>query len=52
MKKHTVPMGETVRLGVMPPLAGLVRLYGQEICRAAQIACEEINEQGGAWQAA
>lgn len=31
----------------MPPLSGLVALYGPEIVRAAQIACHEINEQGG-----
>ena len=37
----------TVRLGLMPPLTGLVALYGSEIVRAARIACEEINEQGG-----
>ena len=38
---------QTVRLGLMPPLSGLVELYGQEICWAAQIAVDEINEQGG-----
>ncbi|WP_054774436.1 substrate-binding protein [Methylogaea oryzae] len=31
----------------MPPLTGLVSLYGQEIVWAARIACDEINEQGG-----
>lgn len=31
----------------MPPLTGLVELYGQEIVWAARIACEEINERGG-----
>lgn len=37
----------TVRLGVMPPLTGVVGIYGPEISRAARIACDEINEQGG-----
>lgn len=40
-------MFNTVRLGLMPPLTGLVELYGPEITRAARIACEEINERGG-----
>lgn len=31
----------------MPPLTGLVGMYGPEIVRAAQIACNEINQQGG-----
>ncbi|MBF0615094.1 MAG: EAL domain-containing protein [Magnetococcales bacterium] len=36
-----------VFLGLMPPLTGLVSLYGSEITWAARIACEEINELGG-----
>jgi len=40
-------MPDTIRLGLMPPLTGLVELYGPEITRAARIACEEINERGG-----
>lgn len=36
-----------IRLGLMPPLTGLVEIYGAEISRAAQIACDEINERGG-----
>jgi diguanylate cyclase (GGDEF)-like protein/PAS domain S-box-containing protein len=40
-------MTDTIRLGLMPPLTGLVELYGPEIVRAARIACEEINERGG-----
>ncbi|OAI20694.1 diguanylate cyclase [Methylomonas lenta] len=31
----------------MPPLTGLVSMYGPEIIRAAQIACHEINQRGG-----
>ena len=31
----------------MPPLTGLVAIYGTEIVRAARIAVEEINEHGG-----
>ncbi len=31
----------------MPPLSGVVNIYGPEISRAGQIACDEINEQGG-----
>ena len=38
---------ETVKLGLMPPLTGLVGIYGTEISRAGQIACQEINENGG-----
>ncbi len=37
----------TVRLGLMPPLTGLVEMYGAEITRAGLIACDEINENGG-----
>ena len=37
----------TVKLGLMPPLTGLVGIYGMEIVRAAQIACMEVNENGG-----
>ena len=36
-----------IKLGVMPPLTGLVSIYGEEISRAARIACDEINESGG-----
>ena len=38
---------ETVKLGLMPPLTGLVGIYGTEISHAGQIACQEINENGG-----
>ncbi|MDH5655890.1 MAG: transporter substrate-binding protein [Spirochaetia bacterium] len=38
---------KTIKLGLMPPLTGLVGIYGQEISRAGQIACKEINEAGG-----
>jgi|GEM_PF-2553091 len=37
----------TVRLGLMPPLTGLVEMYGTEIIRAGKIACDEVNESGG-----
>jgi len=37
----------TVKLGLMPPLTGLVELYGKEISWAGRIACDEINEKGG-----
>lgn len=40
-------MSDSVRLGLMPPLTGLVEIYGPEIVWAARIACEEINECGG-----
>lgn len=39
--------GSTVRLGLMPPLSGMVAMYGLEISRAAHIACDEINAGGG-----
>jgi len=38
---------EPIRLGLMPPLTGLVDMYGFEIVCAARIACQEINERGG-----
>jgi len=39
--------GAVVKLGLMPPLSGLVGIYGSEIVHAAQVACQEINENGG-----
>ena len=39
--------GDTIKLGLMPPLTGLVGIYGSEISRAGQIACQEINANGG-----
>ncbi len=38
---------DTIRLGLMSPLTGLVSLYGKEISWAGRIACDEVNEQGG-----
>lgn len=43
MKKNA----ESIRLGLMAPLSGVVGLYGREIVTAAKIACDEINESGG-----
>jgi diguanylate cyclase (GGDEF)-like protein/PAS domain S-box-containing protein len=40
-------MTDSIRLGLLPPLTGLVDIYGPEIVRAARIACDEINEHGG-----
>lgn len=40
-------MNQTIRLGLMAPLSGLVEMYGPEIVWAARIACEEVNELGG-----
>jgi len=40
-------MPDEINLGLMPPLTGLVSLYGEEISRAALIAEREINESGG-----
>lgn len=37
----------SIKLGLMPPLTGLVEMYGAEITRAGQIACDEVNESGG-----
>ncbi len=37
----------TIKLGLMPPLTGIVSLYGNEISQAGKIACEEINQNGG-----
>lgn len=38
---------ETIKLGLMPPITGLVGIYGSEIVHAAQVACQEVNEKGG-----
>lgn len=38
---------DTVKLGLLPPITGIVGLYGEEIVRAAKIAVAEINESGG-----
>ncbi|MFZ4535614.1 ABC transporter substrate-binding protein [Propionivibrio sp.] len=40
-------MINSIRLGLLPPLTGLVEMYGPEIVCAARIACDEINERGG-----
>lgn len=41
-------MGEnTIKLGLMPPLSGIVELYGKEITWAGTIAAAEINTSGG-----
>lgn len=37
----------SIKLGLMPPLTGVVGMYGDEIVRAAQFACQEINDEGG-----
>jgi len=37
----------TIKLGLMPPLTGLVGIYGREIVHAAEIACQQINASGG-----
>lgn len=44
---HSSTETTPIRLGLMPPLTGLVGLYGQEIVNAARIACTEINHSGG-----
>ncbi|NEV64895.1 ABC transporter substrate-binding protein [Thiorhodococcus minor] len=38
---------DPVPLGLLPPLTGLVALYGPEISWAARIACDEVNAAGG-----
>ncbi len=43
----------SIRLGVMPPLTGMVDMYGQEITFAAKIACQEVKNSERivyAWQ--
>jgi len=39
--------GDPIRLGVMPPLTGIVSAWGPEITWAAEIAVAEVNESGG-----
>ena len=41
------PSSRSIKLGLMPPLTGLVGIYGAEITWAARIACQRINERGG-----
>ncbi|MBK1672400.1 diguanylate cyclase [Ectothiorhodospira shaposhnikovii] len=43
----SLPLSVSVRLGLMAPLTGIAGLYGEEICRAARMAVDEINEAGG-----
>ncbi|MCB1140987.1 MAG: EAL domain-containing protein [Leptospiraceae bacterium] len=38
---------KSIRIGLMAPLTGIVSMYGEEISRAAKIACRQINENGG-----
>ena len=38
---------KSIKLGLMPPLSGLVGIYGSEIAHAGQVACQEINDNGG-----
>lgn len=38
---------KTIKLGLMSPLTGIVKLYGFEISMAGKIACDEINANGG-----
>lgn len=38
---------DSIKLGLMAPLSGIVGIYGEEISRAAQIACDEVNKNGG-----
>ena len=37
----------TIRLGLLAPLTGIVDIYGQEITRAGRIATDLINAGGG-----
>ena len=38
---------DSIKLGLLAPLSGLVELYGSEIAMAAKIAVDEINDAGG-----
>ncbi|MBI3230875.1 MAG: EAL domain-containing protein [Burkholderiales bacterium] len=40
-------MPNPIHLGILPPLSGVVNMYGTELVNAARIACAEINENGG-----
>jgi PAS domain S-box-containing protein len=46
-KAATKYTSQTVHLGLMAPLSGIVGLYGAEIGMAGRIACDEVNEAGG-----
>ncbi|MCG5508749.1 ABC transporter substrate-binding protein [Ectothiorhodospira lacustris] len=43
----SLPLSGPIRLGLMAPLTGIAGLYGEEICRAARIAVDEVNRAGG-----
>lgn len=38
---------DTIRLGLLAPLTGIVSIYGQDIARAGQIATDLVNDSGG-----
>ena len=38
---------DTIKLGLLAPLTGLVSIYGQDIARAGKIAAGLINDSGG-----
>jgi len=40
-------MMKSIKLGLLAPLSGIVKLYGDEIVMAAKIAVKEINDAGG-----
>jgi len=40
-------IGDSIKVGLMAPLSGVVGLYGEEIVRAGRLACDEVNEAGG-----
>ena len=39
--------GETIKVGLMSPFTGIASLYGEDISRAAAVACDEVNRDGG-----
>jgi len=46
-RKVFVAHKNKIRLGLMPPLSGIVSMYGNDITWAGKIAVEEINSKGG-----
>jgi diguanylate cyclase (GGDEF)-like protein/PAS domain S-box-containing protein len=37
----------SIRLGLLTPLTGIVSIYGEDIARAGQIATDSVNDSGG-----
>jgi len=41
------PMGPTLKIGVVLPLTGALAVFGEDMVRAARLAADDVNAQGG-----